>query len=369
MSGRDVLILTGPQVRDLLHGRERDVLEAVERAYRLHAGGDTALPHSTFLLFPQAPRNRIIALPAFLGGGQPVAGVKWIASFPGNHDHGLDRASAVMVLNSTDTGVPEVILEGSIVSAQRTAASAALAALHLTGGQAPSVVGLIGCGLINAEILRFLSTVFSLKSVLLFDSAPDRAEGFRQRVTAWLPEARIAMAGGAEEVLRRASLISFATTAAEPHVDSLAACLKGATILHVSLRDLSVSAILSADNVVDDVDHVMRERTSVHLAAQFTGGHDFVRATLGEILTEEKPPRHDADGIVVFSPFGLGILDLAVGSLVRDLANQRGLGTRIPSFLPEPWAGSVTADSPAASARRPPPTEIGHRDEERRQGK
>jgi hypothetical protein len=39
----------------------------------------------------------------------------------------------------------------------------------------------------------------------------------------------------------------------------------------------------------------------------------------------------------VFSPFGLGILDLAVAKRVRDLGVERGLGTIIKSFIPDPW--------------------------------
>ena len=333
----DLLILSGGQVRSLLRTREEEVLRAVELAYLRHVEGKTSVPHSTFLLFPENVRNRIIALPAYLGGDRALAGLKWIASFPGNRESGRDRASAVLILNSIETGAPEAILEGSIVSAQRTAASAALAAKHIVA-ESPSCVGVIGCGLINSEILRFLNLFFTPGSVVLFDSDREKAIRFGQRLESLMPETRVTVAPDLTEVLRTAPLVSIATTASDPHIPSLSPCPPGATILHISLRDLSVSSILSADNVVDDVDHVCRAKTSLHLAEQSTGNRDFIRCTLGEILTGRQPGRRDRNRTVVFSPFGLGILDLAVGRLVRDLATKTDLGTRIVSFLPEPWA-------------------------------
>lgn len=335
-SQNEILLLKGHEVSALLKGQELAIIESVRRAYQAHARQQTSLPHSTFLRFPAEEKNRVIALPAYLGDSFDVAGIKWIASFPNNIQRQMDRASAVIILNSTQTGRPEAIIEGSIVSAKRTAASAALAAqqIHEDGGEA--VFGLVGTGPINFEIARFLLASRSeLDSCIVFDLDETRGSKFIANFEAEFPHCSIELAGKLDDVLWNCSLISIATNAARPHIGNLSMCRPGTTILHVSLRDIEPELILKCDNVLDDIDHVCRAQTSVHLAEQLAGNRDFLRCTLGEILNADAMPRKSADEIVIFSPFGLGILDLAVSSLTCDLAGRNHTGTVIESFLPD----------------------------------
>jgi len=255
-----ILILGADDVGALLNGREEEVMVTVSQAYRAHGAGQSSLPQSTFLRFPGDEASRIIALPAFLGDGFQVAGMKWIASFPGNLERDMARASAVIVLNSCDTGRPEAILEGSLISARRTAASAALAARTFLG-RPPEAAGFIGAGLINGEILRFLAVALpGIRRLSVLDLDTARAARFAAEARAILDLEKTEVAPSLDAVLRSCPLVSFATTAVRPHVADLSACPPGALILHVSLRDLAPQAILACDNVVDDVDHVCRLR-------------------------------------------------------------------------------------------------------------
>src|SRR5215510_3053778 len=149
-----MLILRSHEVISLLEDQERVLIDIVQRAYEAHSQKDSSLPHSTFLRFPGDETNRIIALPAYLGQEFGVAGLKWVSSFPGNLNLGMDRASAVVVLNSPETGRPKAFIEGSIISAKRTAASAALAAKHLHNRPEHYTLGIIGAGFINFEIVK-----------------------------------------------------------------------------------------------------------------------------------------------------------------------------------------------------------------------
>ena len=150
-------MISGTQVQQALQGSEKQVVELVEATYRLHGAGDSVNPPSYFLRFPDRPTSRIIALPASIGGDVRVDGLKWISSFPENVAAGIPRASAVLILNDHDTGYPFAVLESSIISATRTAASAALAADWLSRERGrPTRIGFIGTGLINRYVHTFL---------------------------------------------------------------------------------------------------------------------------------------------------------------------------------------------------------------------
>lgn len=337
---RELLIGGAEEVAATLHGTEIELMEIVRRAYRAHGRGESSLPHSVFLGFPDNRANRIIALPAYLGDNVDSAGVKWVASFPGNLERGLDRASAVLILNSTRTGRPKAILEGSLISAKRTAASAALAACVLQEheSRAFETVGIIGCGVINLEVARFLLAAKpEIRTIIAYDLDLERAQQYQSECESAVPNVDVQLAKKLADVLAGAKIISFATTAREPHVQHLNLCAPGSLILHVSLRDLSPQVILSVDNIVDDIDHVCRARTSLDLAAQQTGDRSFIRCTLGDILNRQAEPRLNVFPVAVFSPFGLGILDLAVGEYVLKRLIASGKGQLIPAFFPSSW--------------------------------
>ena len=93
-------------------------------------------------------------------------------------------------------------------------------------------------------------------------------------------------------------------------------------MLHVSLRDLSPEIILGSTNIVDDVEHCLKADTSPHLAEQRLGNRDFVDGTLADVM--DGRVALPADRPVVFSPFGLGVLDLAVGKHVYDVVARSG---------------------------------------------
>ncbi|OOK98408.1 2,3-diaminopropionate biosynthesis protein SbnA [Pseudomonas syringae] len=322
-------VVDGEVTARLLAADPLACIDDVQAAYLAHEAGRTVNPDSYFLRFPEAPANRIIALPASLAGDQPVSGIKWISSFPGNVDTGLQRASAVLILNDPVTGYAFACLEASRISAMRTAASAVLGARWMNRQQRHvRRMAFIGAGFIARTLLdMFVSDGWAMGSVSVFDQHEDSALALISHAAG-----RHRLNGEQTDLhdCLQADVVVFATTAPSPYV--LEPVFRpGQVVLNISLRDLGPEVIAQANNILDDVEHCLKAQTSPDLAVRQYQHRSFITGTLAQLMTGEvelSPERAS-----IFSPFGLGVLDLAVGQRVYRQALAEGSALPVPRFF------------------------------------
>jgi ornithine cyclodeaminase len=331
----ELSIINGKTVSDIVTAHRAECIETVRDAYLAHASGHSINPDSYFLRFPDKPDCRIIALPAYLGNGFHVAGLKWIASYPENVQRGFPRASAVLVLNDYDTGYPFAFLESSIISAARTAASATLAAYWLNGqARRAQCLGIVGTGFIARYVYDFLiDTGWAIKDIRLYDKSPEQSEKFSQMVCRPEHHRSVKVVPHVAEACSASDLIVFTTVASTPHISDTWLFDHNPVVLHISLRDLAPEILLRSQNVVDDVEHVMKANTSPHLAEQLSGNRTFVTGTLAQVMRGRCSVNRTRP--IIFSPFGMGILDVAVGKWVYDQATAAGQDLRLSDFFYE----------------------------------
>jgi N-[(2S)-2-amino-2-carboxyethyl]-L-glutamate dehydrogenase len=309
-----------------------------------HGDGRTVLPDEAYLPWTTAEGDaaRSLAMPGYIRGSVAAAGTKVINGNPGNVRRGLPRASGVTMLFDVTTARITCIMEGAHISALRTASVTAVAVGALEGRPITSLA-VIGAGALARAHLDLLpARLPALREIQLFDLDGDRAMALQRAVhpACAARGIRIEVVPTPGEAIRPAQLIVPVTTTTQGYIP-LAWLQPGALLVNISLDDPMPDVALRADRLlVDDWPLVKADSRRLlgrlYRAGQIVGpdeprpvgdqGPRPVDATLGQVLTGERPGRCREDDIILVNPFGLAIEDIALASAVHRAAARLGLG-------------------------------------------
>jgi len=203
--------------------------------------------------------------------------------------------------------------------------------LHSTPGVCRRL-GVVGCGLIAHRIVTLLiHSGWKIDSVQLTDLSDERARLFASKCQKIDLKSQIS---DLAETLQTSDLVIFATSAVGPQPMDTAWFAHAPTVLHMSLRDLPPAIILISQNVADDVEHCVKAGTSLDLTCQLAGNRDCIAGSIADVINGRIVP--DASRPRVFSPFGMGILDLAVARDIEKSLRHDEIFT-LPDFFPAPY--------------------------------
>lgn len=298
----------------------------IQDVVRLEDEGDCVHPIKPYLRF-RNPENRIIAMPAYVGGGHDLAGIKWIASFPSNHLHGLPRAHNTVILNDSATGEPLAFLKSGLLSGLRTAAvSGIMLQAYMRARQTKGIrLAIIGWGPIGRLHLDMCAALLGdeLEKVILYDlrgidpeTIPCELRGITLIAEDW------------RSAYRHANIIATCTVSAQRYIDE--APSEDVLLLGVSLRDYmpeSVSAIRTI--VVDDWNEVCRENTDVEQLHLQYGLQSTDVITLTDVVCRGALIHSGTEGTVFFNPMGLAVFDIAVAGYYFREAQRLGFGVKL----------------------------------------
>jgi ornithine cyclodeaminase/alanine dehydrogenase len=291
-----------------------DCIAACEQALSAKAAGTCEMPPKLGV----SPRPGAVfhAMPARIPG---TAGLKWISVFPDRRP----ALTALIVLNDLETGAPIAIVEGTYLTALRTAAATAIAARRLARSDAETLA-VIGPGLEGRMHLAALNLVLPrLHRCRAW--APSRATA--ERYAAEMSrehEIEVEAADSAEDACREADVVVTCAPWPPRAAPSLGpgAFARGAFVGAIDYdSSLSPAAAASFDRrFTDDVAQMKVARAK----GSFAGWPD----DFDELHSAARP----SDGeTILCANLGLAIFDLAAASAVLRLARDRGLGTELPS--------------------------------------
>src|SRR5215471_17082881 len=172
------LLLTRSDLARLLDIAE--VIEAVAGAFVAYSGGKTETPLRVGVE-PPGGGGVLLAMPCAVAE-PPALGAKIVSVFRGNVARGLPTVTSVYVLSEYDTGAPLAIMDGSYLTAVRTAAGSAVATRALARHDAASL-GIFGTGVQARFHVETIRRVRRLDGVLVSGSTPEKSEAFARWVT------------------------------------------------------------------------------------------------------------------------------------------------------------------------------------------
>ncbi|MCP5047086.1 MAG: 2,3-diaminopropionate biosynthesis protein SbnB, partial [bacterium] len=239
------------------------MVDVIEETVKCLGNRDFVQPIKPYLRYRDLT-NRIIAMPAFIGGDFDMAGIKWIASFPGNIHNGIPRAHSVVILNKAATGQPVAIINTALLSILRTAAVSGLMIRYFDRARALKDVnlGISGWGPIGQHQLRMCMGLFGdrISKISLFD-----LRNIDKTTIDFLPQDKIQVAESWEQAYTDADVFITATVSKAPYIDKKPK--KGSLHLNVSLRDYKTDIFdhVKDSIIVDDWDEICREKTDIEM--------------------------------------------------------------------------------------------------------
>ncbi len=323
-----IKIISEEQVKQIFSTDFSVALDLVEEAFRKRKQNDILLPDKISQIFNEKTQDRINCMPATLLSDQ-ICGVKWVSVFPENPKVGLRNVSGTIILSEIEHGFPISIMDGTAITAIRTAAVGAIAAKYLARKDATRI-GFIGAGSEARKHLDLISLVVpNLKECFVSSRSQSTVDAFITEEKNKHPSITfIPCADRYEDAVRDADIIITATST---QADLLKAnwISDGALYIHVGGWEDEYAVAQKAQKIVCDEWESIKHRTQT-ISRMYQEGllnDQDIYADLPQIVCGDKPGRTDSKEFIYFCSVGLSYIDITFAKYVYDHCIKHGIGT------------------------------------------
>ena len=279
-------------------------------------------------------RGLLAAMPAFLESAQ-ILSTKLVSVFPQNAARGLPSHQAVILVFDPRTGSPRAMMDGTAITATRTAAGSALATKLLARSEA-RVLAIAGTGVQARAHAKAIPRVRPINEIRVVGRSRARAVALAEEMTHALGIPTKAFDLG-QEAFAGVDIICATTHSADPvvrgewlkpgmHINSVG--------LNSNGRELDGEVVRRALVVVETRKAALAPppsgSTDLHWAIR-DGliGEEHIDAEIGELISGARPGRTSADQITLYKSVGVAVQDAIAAHLVLEAAERRGVGRDI----------------------------------------
>ncbi len=306
-------------------------LSAVESGFREHGLKKVQMPPKSYLYFTEH-NGDLRTMPSFMEE-QDISGVKIVNVHPDNREKGLPTVMAVVVLNSTETGAPLAVMDGSYLTDMRTGAAGGVATKYLARKDS-RVVGMVGVGDQARTQLLAISEVMDIDEVKITSRKPSSCDSFEKEMKQAV-NCDFSRKSSIEDVCDcdvlvtttpvRSPVIRSEWVRDGTHINAIGADAMGKQELE--------SSLLKRSKVI--VDDIIQASHSGEVNVPISSGvfsEAEIYAELGEIVAGTKPGRESDEEITIFDSTGLAVQDLVTANMVYEKALEKGIGRKLELF-------------------------------------
>lgn len=313
---RPVLWLSEREVRRCID--PDDLLDALDRGFRALSRGEVQAPHRPMLSVPG--KGFSLAMPAWAQGSHLT--VKVVNVFEDNLALDLPNHLALVALFDSDTGMPVCVMDGTYITAIRTAASAVLSVRALARPEA-RIATVIGAGVQGRQHVELLPRVRDFDEIRIISLYPDDARALARH------HPRAVAVEDARAAVVDADVVCLASHAYQPVIE--AGWIRLGT--HVSSVGYAPpagelpTALLARGRVFVETLEALEPPPVGCAELAGLGAGDV--ALLGAVLEGGVPGRVSAEDITVYKAMGIAMEDMVAANLAYAEAQRRGVGQTV----------------------------------------
>lgn len=327
MKQEGTLLLKRSEVATLLGIEE--CMDAVERAFKLHAEGRTAPPG---IIGIHARDGGFHIKAGMLELGRPYFAAKANANFPQNPERfGLPLIQGIIALCDGENGYPLALMDSMEITIIRTGAATGVAAKYLARPDS-EVATICGCGNQGRISLKAIACVRSLARAYAFDTDESQARRFADELSEETGIQVIAVSDPAKAVAE--SDICVTCTPSKRYFLNREDVSPGTFIAAVGAdneekQEIDPALMASSKVVVDLLNQCATIGDLHHALDQGFMTEADAHAELGEIIAGKKAGRERDDEIIIFDSTGMALQDVAAAAIVYERAVSAGAGLRL----------------------------------------
>jgi ornithine cyclodeaminase/alanine dehydrogenase-like protein (mu-crystallin family) len=201
-------------------------IKAMEDAFLDTASGRIMVPPRSHA---QSGENSLFLMPCF---GDPYFSTKLVSVFPGNLKKKKPVIYGSVILNDGETGEPLAVLDGSKLTAMRTAAVGSIGIKYLAPENAETL-GIIGLGIQGFHQALFACSQRKIRELRILDRSMPIMNRFRENFRDYYKKIEVIPCRDERELCRNSEIIITATGSHRPVVPAEPDAWRGKTLIGI----------------------------------------------------------------------------------------------------------------------------------------